>query len=201
MALRRSISPSACRRRFFLMTDLDIGMEPAPVQAARVGRRPPHDRGKVMTAEMLDAGKEFGRYLDVDGDGIPFRTYPGTHRRRAVLHPRHLEKRLRDHSEQGRLQGQHAATLEEVRDGEDARSKPVLKRSKEPARFGAIYYRLDRSGDGGGARRALAQGIYVNALRLRSFPFQDEIFDFVASHSKVFVIEQNRDAQLKNLCS
>ena len=61
------------------MTDLDIGMNQRLAKPLKWDDSRSYDRGKVMTAEMLDAGKEFGRYLDVDGDGIPFRTYPGTH--------------------------------------------------------------------------------------------------------------------------
>ncbi|HKW38289.1 MAG TPA: 2-oxoacid:acceptor oxidoreductase family protein, partial [Burkholderiales bacterium] len=63
----------------FLMTDLDIGMNQRLTKPLAWDDARKYDRGKVMTAEMLEAGKEFGRYLDVDGDGIPFRTYPGTH--------------------------------------------------------------------------------------------------------------------------
>ena len=77
--------------------------------------------------------------------------------------------------------------------------KPELTAAKYPARFGAVYY----GSTGPAMKEALdtlaAQGIYVNALRVRAFPFRDEIADFVASHSKVFVVEQNRDAQLKTL--
>ena len=62
------------------MLDLDIGMKDWLCRSAgKWDDTRKYDRGKVMTAEMLDAGKEFGRYLDVDGDGIPYRTYPGTH--------------------------------------------------------------------------------------------------------------------------
>src|SRR5437899_2809343 len=77
--------------------------------------------------------------------------------------------------------------------------KPILSASKEPARFGAIYYGSTGPAMAEALDALSRQGIYVNALRLRSFPFQDEIFDFVASHSTAFVIEQNRDAQLKTL--
>ena len=63
----------------FVMTDLDIGMNQRLCEPFAVGRRARYDRGKVMTAEELEAGKDFGRYKDVDGDGIPYRTLPGTH--------------------------------------------------------------------------------------------------------------------------
>ena len=81
----------------FLMTDLDIGMNQRLSKPLTWDDSRKYDRGKVMTAEMLEAGTDFGRYLDVDGDGIPFRTYPGTHPIEGrLLHPRHLEERVRD---------------------------------------------------------------------------------------------------------
>jgi 2-oxoglutarate ferredoxin oxidoreductase subunit alpha len=77
--------------------------------------------------------------------------------------------------------------------------KPVLTPANEPARFGCIYYG-STSPSMNEALDALAQrGIVINALRVRAFPFQDEIYDFCQSHSKIFVVEQNRDAQLKTL--
>jgi 2-oxoglutarate ferredoxin oxidoreductase subunit alpha len=185
----------------FLMTDLDIGMnhrlsKPLVWDDSRV-----YDRGKVMTAEMLDAGKEFGRYLDVDGDGIPFRTYPGTHPSKGGYFTRGTSKNAYAiYSETGADYKYNMQRL--LKKFETAKTlvpKPVLSASKEPARFGAIYYGSTSPAMAEALDALARQGIYVNALRIRSFPFQDEIFDFVQSHSKVFVVEQNRDAQLKTL--
>jgi 2-oxoglutarate ferredoxin oxidoreductase subunit alpha len=185
----------------FLMTDLDIGMnqrltKPLVWDDSRV-----YDRGKVMTAEMLDEGKEFGRYLDVDGDGIPFRTYPGTHPSKGGYFTRGTSKNAYAiYSEAGPDYKYNMQRL--LKKFETAKTlvpKPILSASKEPARFGAIYYGSTSPAMAEALDALARQGIYVNALRIRSFPFQDEIFDFVASHSKVFVVEQNRDAQLKTL--
>ena len=77
--------------------------------------------------------------------------------------------------------------------------KPVLTPAKVPARFGCIYYGSTSPAMHEALESLAEKGIHVNALRVRGFPFQDELFDFVASHSKVFVVEQNRDAQLKTL--
>lgn len=160
-----------------------------------------YDRGKVMTAEMLDAGKEFGRYLDVDGDGIPFRTYPGSHATKGAYFTRGTSKNAyAAYSEAG---ADYAYNMERLLKKHDFAKTlvpmPVLTPSKAPARFGCIYYG-STSPSMHEALDALAQkGIFVNALRVRAFPFRDEIYDFVQSHSKVFVVEQNRDAQLKIL--
>jgi 2-oxoglutarate ferredoxin oxidoreductase subunit alpha len=160
-----------------------------------------YDRGKMMRREELDAGKEFGRYLDVDGDGIPYRTLPGAHPTRGAYFTRGTTKdRYARYSEAGpdymdnmqRLLRKHNTAKELL-------PKPLLKPATRPARFGAIYFgstspAMDEALDVLGER-----GIYVNALRIRGFPFQEEIIDFVAAHPWVFVIEQNRDAQLKTL--
>src|SRR5690242_19350396 len=78
-------------------------------------------------------------------------------------------------------------------------AKPVLTPSKEPARFGCIYYGSTTPSMHEALEALAHDGIFINALRVRGFPFGEELFDFVASHSKVFVVEQNRDAQLKTL--
>ena len=185
----------------FLMTDLDIGMNQRLAAPLKWDDARRYDRGKVMTAEMLESGKEFGRYLDVDGDGIPFRTYPGTHPSKGGYFTRGTSKNAYAiYSEQG---ADYEANMERLlKKFETAKTlvpKPILNASKEPARFGAIYYGSTSPAMAEALDALSRQGIYVNALRVRSFPFQDEIFGFVASHSKVFVIEQNRDAQLKTL--
>jgi 2-oxoglutarate/2-oxoacid ferredoxin oxidoreductase subunit alpha len=185
----------------FLMTDLDIGMNQRLAKPLVWDDSRRYDRGKVMTSEMLDAGKEFGRYLDVDGDGIPFRTYPGTHPSKGGYFTRGTSKNAYAiYSEAGPDYKYNMQRL--LKKFETAKTlvpKPVLAASKEPARFGAIYYGSTSPAMAEALDALARQGIYVNALRVRSFPFQDEIFDFVASHSKVFVVEQNRDAQLKTL--
>jgi len=185
----------------FLMTDLDIGMNQRLTEPFKWDDGNRYDRGKVMTAEMLEAGKDFGRYLDVDGDGIPFRTYPGTHPSKGGYFTRGTSKNAyAGYSEAGPDYKYNMQRL--LKKFETAKTlvpKPILSASKEPARFGAIYYGSTGPAMAEALDALARQGIYVNALRVRSFPFQDEIFDFVASHSKVFVIEQNRDAQLKTL--
>jgi len=185
----------------FLMTDLDIGMNQRLCKPLEWDDSRTYDRGKVMTAEMLDAGREFGRYLDVDGDGIPFRTYPGTHPSKGGYFTRGTSKNAYAvYSEQGAdYEANMQRLLKKFETAKTLVPKPILNASKEPARFGAIYFGSTSPAMAEALDALSRQGIYVNAVRVRSFPFQDEIFDFVASHSKVFVIEQNRDAQLKTL--
>ena len=185
----------------FLMTDLDIGMNQRLCKPLAWSDERKYDRGKVMTAEMLEAGEEFGRYLDVDGDGIPYRTYPGTHASKGAYFTRGTSKNpYAIYSEAGadyvynmqRLLKKHETAKQYV-------PKPLLTPSPEPARFGAIYYGSTSPSMQEALESLRNQGIFVNALRIRAFPFQDEIYDFCQSHSKTFVIEQNRDAQLRQL--
>ena len=185
----------------FVLTDLDIGMNEHLCEPLAWDDAKRYDRGKVMSREELEAGKEFGRYLDVDGDGIPYRTYPGTHPTRGAFFTRGTTKdRYARYSETGPDYVDNMQRL--LRKFETAKSlvpKPELTAAEYPARFGAIYYGSTSFAMQEALGSLAAQGIYVNALRVRAFPFQDEIAEFVASHNKVFVVEQNRDAQLKTL--
>jgi 2-oxoglutarate ferredoxin oxidoreductase subunit alpha len=185
----------------FVMTDLDIGMnhrlcKPLKWDDARV-----YDTGKIMTHAELEAGKDFGRYLDVDGDGIPYRTLPGTHEKRGAYFTRGTTKNAyAGYSETGPDYIYNVQRL--LKKFETAKTmlpKPVLTPAKEPARFGAIYFGSTSPSMNEALEVLAEKGVFINALRIRSFPFQDEVFDFVQSHSKVFVIEQNRDAQMKTL--
>ncbi len=185
----------------FLMTDLDIGMNQRLSKPFTWDDSRSYDRGKVMTAEELEAGKDFGRYKDVDGDGIPWRTLPGTHPTKGSFFTRGTTRNPYAHySERGpdyiynmeRLlkKFQTAAALV---------PQPVLRLCDEPTRFGVIYY----GSTAPAMREALdvleAEGLQVEALRLRAFPFPKVVTDFIAAHDKVFVVEQNRDAQMRSL--
>ena len=185
----------------FVMTDLDIGMNTRLCDPLQWTDSRAYDRGKVMTHDELEAGKEFGRYLDVDGDGVPFRTYPGTHPTRGAYFTRGTTKdRYARYSEAGPDYVDNMQRL--LRKFETAKQlmpKPLLRPAAKPARFGAIYYGSTSPAMQEALDVLAMRGIHVNALRVRGFPFQDEIADFVASHPWVFVIEQNRDAQLKTL--
>ncbi len=185
----------------FLMSDLDIGMNNRLCDPLQWDDARSYDHGKVMTYEELEAGKDFGRYLDVDGDGIPYRTYPGTHPTRGAYFTRGSTKdRYARYSEAGPDYVDNMQRL--VRKFETAKTmvpKPLLYPAERPARFGAIFYGSTSPAIQEALDVLAARGIHINALRVRGFPFQDEIADFVASHPWVFVVEQNRDAQLKTL--
>jgi len=185
----------------FVMTDLDIGMNTRLCNPFQWDDTRTYDRGKVMTYEDLESGKDFGRYLDVDGDGIAYRTYPGTHPTRGAYFTRGTTKdRYARYSEAGPDYVDNMQRL--LRKFETAKQlvpKPLLYPAEKPARFGAIFYGSTSPAMQEALDVLAERGIHINALRVRGFPFQEEIADFVASHPWVFVIEQNRDAQLKTL--
>jgi 2-oxoglutarate ferredoxin oxidoreductase subunit alpha len=185
----------------FVMTDLDIGMNTRLCEPFHWDDARGYDRGKVMTHADLESGRDFGRYLDVDGDGIPYRTYPGTHPTRGAYFTRGTTKdRYARYSEAGPDYVDNMQRL--LRKFETAKQlvpRPLLHPSEKPARFGAIYYGSTSPAMQEALDVLATRGIHINALRVRGFPFQEEINDFVNSHPWVFVVEQNRDAQLKTL--
>src|SRR6185312_14466239 len=126
----------------FVMLDLDIGMNDWLVDPLEWDAARKYDRGKVMTYEDLEAGKEFGRYLDVDGDGIPYRTLPGTHPTRGAFFTRGTTKdRYARYSEEGHDYVENMQRL--LRKFETAKRlvpRPVKREARESTKFGAIYF-------------------------------------------------------------
>jgi len=185
----------------FVMTDLDIGMNTRLCRPMVWDDTKAYDRGKVMTYDALEAGADFGRYNDVDGDGIPYRTYPGTHPQHGAYFTRGTTKdKYARYSEAGPDYIENVTRL--LRKFETAKKlvpQPVLHKAKEPARFGALYYGSTSPAMTEALDALAEQGIHVDAMRVRGFPFAAEVKEFVMSHPGTFIIEQNRDAQLKTM--
>jgi 2-oxoglutarate ferredoxin oxidoreductase subunit alpha len=183
----------------FLMTDLDIGMNHRLCEPLEWDDSHRYDRGKVMTRERLDAGVDFGRYLDVDGDGIPWRTWPGTHPSRGSYFTRGTTRdAYARYSEAGPDYVYNVARL--LKKFETAKGlvpQPVARRAPRETRFGVIYYGSTSPAMNEALDRLEAEGVHVDALRVRAFPFNDAVDAFIAEHELVFVVEQNRDAQLR----
>jgi 2-oxoglutarate ferredoxin oxidoreductase subunit alpha len=158
-----------------------------------------HDRGKVLSAEDLEGMEAFYRYLDVDGDGIPYRTLPGTHPKGSYF------TRGSGHTKLG-------AYTENSDDYQEVVDRLLVK--WETARTivpeaEVVYSKFNKAailtvGSGNGAcREALdrldRQNVGLNYCRVRAFPFDDSVRDFIDKHKVVYVVEQNRDAQLRTL--
>jgi 2-oxoglutarate ferredoxin oxidoreductase subunit alpha len=185
-----------------VMSDLDLGMNDhvsAPLKWDDARR---YDRGKVLSAEDLDKLQEkWGRYLDVDGDGICYRTYPGTHPTKGAYFTR------------GTSHNQYAAYTEESSIYRENMERLLVKwetaRKMVPAphtkirdpgySVGVIFYGTTTHAAYEAVTRFAAEGLHINTMRVRAFPFQDEIVDYINQHETIFVIEQNRDAQLRTM--
>jgi 2-oxoglutarate ferredoxin oxidoreductase subunit alpha len=185
----------------FVMLDLDIGMNDWLCKPFRWDDTRRMDRGKVMTASELEAGKEFGRYLDVDGDGIGYRTYPGTHPTRGAFFTRGTTKnRYARYSEEGADYVENMQRLS--RKFETAKTlvpRPILRPAKQATKQAALYFGSTTPAMHEALDALEGQGIHLDALRVRAFPFPQDVLDFIAAHDQVFIVEQNRDAQLRTL--
>jgi 2-oxoglutarate/2-oxoacid ferredoxin oxidoreductase subunit alpha len=185
----------------FVMTDLDIGMNQRLCKPFEWDDSKEYDRGKIMTAEELEAGKPFGRYRDVDGDGIPWRTLPGTHPSKGAFFTRGTSRNPQAmYSEAGPDYIYNMERLiRKFKTAETLVPQPVLRQAQAPTRIGVIYYGSTTPA----MREALdvleRNGDHVDALRLCAFPFPDAVRYFLAEHDKVFVVEQNRDAQMRTM--
>ena len=185
----------------FVMLDLDIGMNERLCAPLAWHDAKQMDRGKVMTAAELEAGRDFGRYLDVDGDGIPFRTLPGTHAKRGAFFTRGTSKdRYARYTEEG---VHYVDNMERLLRKFDTAKRlvpaAVRRDAAEPTAFGVIYYGSTSPAMDEAVALLEEQGVAVDLLRIRAFPFGDEVLAFIAAHECVFVVEQNRDAQLRTL--
>ena len=185
----------------FLLSDLDIGMNQRLCEPFAWDEARQYDRGKVLTAEQLEAGAAFGRYRDVDGDGIPYRTYPGTHPTRGSFFTRGTSKNAdAKYSEKGEDYVQNMERLQ--RKLETAKAllpQPVLHRAAKPAKHGVLYFGSTAPAMNEAIAKLDADGMPIDALRVRGYPFADSVLDFIDQHQQVLVVEQNRDAQLRAL--
>jgi 2-oxoglutarate ferredoxin oxidoreductase subunit alpha len=182
-----------------MMTDLDIGMNDWMIRDLKWndGYRP--DRGKVLTAEDLEKLESFHRYLDVDADAIPYRTFPGEHPKGAYF-------------TRGSGHNMYGAYTEDAHEYQEVVDR--LRRKWETAKCyvpGPVVEYTEKHKVGivtvGSCHDAVVEarhklsetGIGVNYLRIKAFPFTDEIQNFLDAHERIYVVEQNRDAQLKGL--
>ncbi|HXZ68855.1 MAG TPA: 2-oxoacid:acceptor oxidoreductase subunit alpha, partial [Alphaproteobacteria bacterium] len=185
----------------FVMSDLDIGMNDWLTRPLTWDDSRKYDRGKIMTATMLDAGADFGRYVDVDGDAIPYRTLPGTHPTKGAYFTRGSSHNARArYSEEGADYTDNMQRL--LRKFETAKSlvpKPVRRDAKAQTKNCALYFGSTAAALNEALASLEKQGLHLDTMRIRAFPFADEIVDFVNAHDQVFLIEQNRDAQMRTL--
>jgi 2-oxoglutarate ferredoxin oxidoreductase subunit alpha len=154
-----------------------------------------------MSAADLDAGKDFGRYLDVDGDGIPYRTLPATHPTRGAYFTRGSTRdAYARYSEAG---PDYIYNMERLLKKFDTAKKlvpqPIVRKAAQKTDVGVIYYGSTSPAMSEALGALEQQGVHLDRMRVRAFPFPPSVRKFVAEHETVFVVEQNRDAQLRSL--
>jgi 2-oxoglutarate ferredoxin oxidoreductase subunit alpha len=183
----------------FLLSDLDIGMNDWMIPKLTWDDSYTPDRGKVLSAEELEQAKSFYRYLDSDGDGIPYRTLPGTHPKGAYFTRGSGHNKFGGYTEDG---DEYVDVMDRLQRKTQNAAKAVpapLIKNTPGARMGLVTI--------GGCHAACLEamdilakeGIHVDYMRVRGFPFSDEVSKFLESHDVNFIVEQNRDAQLRSL--
>jgi 2-oxoglutarate ferredoxin oxidoreductase subunit alpha len=185
----------------FLMLDLDIGMNDWLTKPFTWDDSRQIDRGKVLNYEDLQGGKELQRYTDLEGDGVGYRTYPGTHPTKGSYFTRgSSHDRLAKYSENGTVYVENMQRL--LRKFETAKKlipAPVRRDAKAKTKYGVLYFGSTAPSMHEALGTLEEQGIHLDAMRLRGFPFSDEVVNFVLEHEQVFFVEQNRDAQCRTL--
>jgi 2-oxoglutarate ferredoxin oxidoreductase subunit alpha len=185
-----------------LMSDLDLGMNDHVCLPLEWDDSRQYDRGKVLDAVQLEAMTErWGRYLDRDGDGLCYRTIPGTHPTLGAYFTRgssHDEYAVYTEDSEAYERCMNRLT----RKWQTAKTlvpKPHIKISDKAGTCGAVFFGTSTHAAYEAVEQLNEQDIIVNTLRIRGFPFQDEVMEFVDSHDQILVIEQNRDSQMRTL--
>lgn len=182
-----------------VMSDLELGMNDQICDTLNWDDKREYDRGKVLDADQLEEIEKFGRYLDSDDDGIPYRTYPGTHPTKGSYFTRgSSHDAYAAYTEDGntyaemmdRLTKKMITAISYLPEPEISETKNKLGMIYLGTTTSAIQETIDSLGK---------KGISLDTMRVRAFPFHDSVADFINSHELVYVIEQNRDAQLKSL--
>jgi 2-oxoglutarate ferredoxin oxidoreductase subunit alpha len=183
----------------FVLSDLDVGMNTWMSQPFRYPENP-WDRGKVLSAADLERVKKFERYRDVDGDAIPYRTLPGTNHPLAAYFTRgsgHDEAARYTESSEAypRVMDRLARKFETAKTLVPA---PFIEKTTGAEigliAFGSTHHAMDETRD-----KLRAEGMPTSYLLLRAYPFPEEIERFIRGHQRIYVVEQNRDAQMAAL--
>ena len=185
-----------------MMTDLELGMNDAMSPPLKWDDEQHFKRGKVLDAEALEEMQErYGRYLDVDGDGIPYRTLPGSHPEKGAFFTRGSSRdEYAVYTEEGLDYVQNMERL--LHKFETAKSyvpEPKIKNAANKTPFGMLFFGTTASPAYEAVEILAGEGIDIDTLRLRAFPFNEEVERYVEDHEIVFVVEQNRDGQMRRL--
>jgi 2-oxoglutarate ferredoxin oxidoreductase subunit alpha len=185
-----------------IISDLDLGMNNHMSPPFEWDDSRAYDRGKVLDYEALeDMTAKFGRYLDVDGDGIPYRTIPGTHPTKGSFFTRGTSHdEYAKYSESG---DEYVKKMKRIDLKWDTAKThvpaPEFYQKENSSDAGLIFFGTTAYAAAEAMDRLKEEGIHVDSMRLKAFPFHQEAVDFVNAHEKLYVIEQNKDGQMRSL--
>lgn len=184
-----------------MMTDLDLGMNDHMSEPFYWDDARKYNRGKVLNTDELEELPRFGRYLDVDDDGITYRTIPGTHPTKGSFFTRGTSRdEYAVYTEDGRVYAHNMDRLLKKWDtAKDMVPSPYLYQKESKSPYGLIFFGTSTYSAEEAMDTMATTGLRFDAMRLRSFPFNQTVEDFIHSHEKVFIIEQNRDGQMRSL--
>lgn len=184
-----------------VMTDLDLGMNDYVTRPFTWEESRKYDRGKVYSAAELEEVLSYGRYLDVDGDGITYRSVPGEHPSIGAYTTRGTSRdeyaRYTENSGAYKRNVDRLALKWETIKAEVPCAKVYPSQSETP--FGMLFFGTTTQAAEEARDLLAAEGVEMDAIRLLAFPFGPEVLAFIAAHSRVFVVEQNRDAQMRSM--
>ena len=184
-----------------VMSDLDMGMNDWIVDPLEWDGKYKYDRGKVLKAKELDELEMWGRYLDIDGDGIPYRTVPGTHESKGAFFTRGTSHdAFAGYTEDGRINADNLTRIAKKFNKSSRYLPRSIKRgSKNNTELGIIYFGSTSPAVDEAVDVLKDKGFSFDRLRIRSFPFDRKLERFIDDHKYVFILEQNRDAQMRTM--
>jgi len=184
-----------------VLSDLDLGMNDWTTPELKWDDSREYDRGKVLSKADLENLDTYGRYLDVDGDGIPYRTYPGTHPNKGAYFTRgtsHDENAR--YTEDGKVNAKNLSRLlKKYQTASELVPRPEFRQDSNLSSIGVIYFGSTDASMKETLDLLQEEGIVLDAMRLRAFPFNLEVWEFIEDHDLLFIVEQNRDGQMRTL--
>jgi 2-oxoglutarate ferredoxin oxidoreductase subunit alpha len=182
-----------------LMSDLELGMNEIMSEPLTWDDQRRYDRGKVYDAEDLDRIEEFGRYLDIDGDGVGYRTLPGTHPTKGSFFTRGTSRN--EYARYTEAPEAYIANMDRLikkwHTAAELVPKPVIHEGTHRRAYGVIYYGTSEMPMQESLDMLSEEGIQLDRMRIRAVPFTEQVFEFIANHELCFVVEQNRDGQMR----